>query len=111
MFGLQNKSFRIKSKVLAMNFFDLFDYFSISLLRFFFGWVDSIDLLVRYSGSGFHSILWIVIQDMSCCFFISSCLSMTLATSISLNSAAWELKFVCVTSFVLLLGRLRDLPH
>ena len=47
------------------------------------------------------------------CLFNSSSPSMIFATmdiSISVTSAL-RLKFVCVTSFVLLLGQLRDLPH
>ena len=40
------------------------------LLRFcLVGWDCSIDLLVRFIRSVFHSITWIVFQDLSCYVF------------------------------------------
>ena len=41
------------------------------LLRFcLVGWDCSIDLLVRFIRSVFHSITWIVFQDLSCYVFL-----------------------------------------
>ena len=43
------------------------------LLRFcLVGWDFSIDLLVRFIRSVFHSITWIVFQDLSCYVFFTS---------------------------------------
>ena len=63
--------------------FILFDKFSFS----FFGLLLLIDLLVRYISSKFFTR-----------FF-------------ELHSSTLQSKFVCVISFVLLLGKSRDLPH
>ena len=60
------------SRVLAMIVFliSLFDSFSFSTLRFcLVGWDCSIGLLVRFIRSVFHSITWIVFQDLSCYVF------------------------------------------
>ena len=62
-------SFKLKiSRVLAMIVFlvSLFDSFSFST----FAWDCSIDLLVRFIRSVFHSITWIVFQDLSCYVFL-----------------------------------------
>ena len=66
--GLQVKSF----KSFRNNCFFLFSLSLLvsQLLRFrLFGLDCSIDLLVRYIRSVFHSIPWIVIQDLSCYVF------------------------------------------
>ena len=71
--GLQVKSF----KSFRNNCFCLFSLILLvsQLSRFcLFGLDCSIDLLVRNLRSVFHSIPWIVFQDLSCYFFFKMCL-------------------------------------
>ena len=68
IYGLQVKSF----KSLGIIVFSLFGLILLvsQLSRFcLFGWDCSIDLLVRYIWPVFHSIPWIVFQELSCYVF------------------------------------------
>ena len=70
IYGLQVKSFKGFSND---SFFWLVCLILLvsQLLRFcLVGWDCSIDLLVRFIRSVFHSITWIVIQDLSCYVFL-----------------------------------------
>ena len=70
IYGLQVNSLKSFSNGYFFVFFCLI-LLGCQLLRFcLFGWDCSIDLLVRYIRSVFHSILWIVFQDSSCYVFL-----------------------------------------
>ena len=100
-----------------MNFNRLYNFISESFLPSFLSGVDfqfrsvSVSIsIICHAGLFFRSYS----GNLPAMFFNSSFPSMIPATidfSISVISLALQLKFLCVTSFALLLGQLRDLPH